>query len=97
MENFPLQVLLSSRIKIRQHYKYDCGAACLASIAAFYGTSTSLAHIRMISGCTPEGISVQGIIDAATALGFQANGYRSREMDIQQIKQLQFRSGRAHV
>ena len=22
---------------VRQHYKYDCGAACLASVAAYYG------------------------------------------------------------
>ncbi len=89
MEHFSQQVLLSSRIKIRQHYKYDCGAACLASIAAFYGISISMAHIRMICGCTPQGISVQGIIDGAVSLGFQANGYRSNEKDIHQLKQLQ--------
>ena len=65
-------------LEIRQHYKYDCGAACLASIAAFYGVKVSLAGIRMACGCTPEGISIQGLIDGAAKTGFKARGYRSK-------------------
>lgn len=76
-------------LEIRQHYKYDCGAACLASIAAFYGVKVSLAGIRMACGCTPEGISIQGLIDGATKAGFKARGYRSKEKDTTPLKCLE--------
>lgn len=68
-------------VHIRQHYKYDCGAACLASIAAFYGIREPLAQIRIACGCTPEGISMQGIIDGAQQLGLTAKGYLSPDKD----------------
>ncbi len=67
---------------IRQHYRYDCGAACLSSVASYYGIKASLAHIRILCGCTPEGISIQGIIDGARKLGLNAKGYKSAEKDI---------------
>ena len=68
--------------EVKQHYKYDCGAACLASAAAFYGIKASLAHIRILCGCTPQGISVQGIIDGAEKLGLIAKGYKSENKDL---------------
>ncbi|MBR5183933.1 MAG: peptidase domain-containing ABC transporter [Bacteroidales bacterium] len=82
MERFSQQVLLTGKLKVKQHYRYDCGAACLSSVAAYYGVSTSLAHIRILSGCTPDGISIQGLIDAAGELGFEARGYRSSNKDL---------------
>ena len=72
--------------KIRQHYNYDCGAACLSSVASFYGIKASLAHIRILCGCTPEGISIQGIIDGAEKLGLKAKGYKSPEKDLEPLK-----------
>ena len=88
MEFFSQQVILNSRIKVKQHYKYDCGAACLASVAAYYGVSSSLAQIRRDSGCTPDGISMQGIIDAALKMGFEAQGLLSKEKDAEELIQL---------
>lgn len=82
LAEYPQWSLLWGKIKIKQHYRYDCGAACLASIAAYYGVHSSLAHIRMACGCTSEGISIQGIIDGAAELGFSAKGLLSREKDI---------------
>ncbi|MBQ7774259.1 MAG: peptidase domain-containing ABC transporter [Bacteroidales bacterium] len=64
-------------VKIRQHYRYDCGAACLVSVAAFYGIRASIARTRLLCGCTPDGITIQGIIDGASRLGLDAKGYRS--------------------
>lgn len=79
---FSQHLLLEGKIKIRQHYKYDCGAACLASVAAYYGVHLSLAHTRLLCGCTPDGISVQGILDAATSLGFEASAYKSTDKQL---------------
>lgn len=73
-------------VEVRQHYKYDCGAACLASIATHYGIRISLARIRMACGCTPEGISIQGIIDGASRIGLKAKGYKSAEKNIAPLK-----------
>ena len=88
MEFFSQQIILNNRIKVKQHYKYDCGAACLSSVAAYYGVSSSLAQIRMASGCTPEGISMQGIIDAALKMGFEAQGFLSKEKSTEQLQQI---------
>lgn len=74
--------------KVRQHYSYDCGAACLASVAAFYGIRHSLAHIRMLCGCTPEGISIQGMIDGASKMGLVAKGYRSLTKDLSPLMEI---------
>lgn len=73
---------------IRQHYKYDCGAACLASIASFYGIKASLAHLRMVCGCSPEGISIQGIIDGAASIGLKAKGYKSEGKELQPLENI---------
>ncbi len=79
----------TGKLKVKQHYKYDCGAACLASIAAFYGIKESLAHIRLLCGCTPQGISMLGLIDGATALGLSAKGYCSPQKELKHIKELE--------
>jgi len=89
LAEFPQWSLLNRKIKVKQHYKYDCGAACLASIAAYYGICTSLARIRMVCGCTPEGISIQGIVDGATRLGLRAKGLLSKEKDTGRLTGLQ--------
>ncbi len=70
---------------IRQHYKYDCGAAALAYVASCYGIKASLAHIRILCGCSPDGISIQGIIDGARKLGLKAKGYKSADKDISSL------------
>ncbi len=75
-------------VEIRQHYKYDCGAACLASVAAFYGMRYPLAQIKIACGCTPDGISIQGLLDGAAKMGLQAKGYKSPEKDLSPIEGL---------
>ena len=78
----------TGKLKVKQHYRYDCGAACLASVAAYYGIKESLAQIRLHCGCTPQGITMQGIIDGAAALGLDAKGYRSPHKNPAQIENI---------
>lgn len=61
---------------IKQHHVSDCGAACLASVAAWFGLRFPLEHIRQISGTQTHGISVQGIREGAAALHLKASAYR---------------------
>lgn len=79
----------TGRLKVKQHYRYDCGAACLASVAAYYGIKESLAQIRLHCGCTPQGITMLGLIDGAAAIGLDAKGYKSPKKELEQILDIQ--------
>lgn len=63
-------------IKIKQHDITDCGAACLASIAAHYNLQIPIARIRQYAGTDKKGTNVLGIIEAAEKLDFDAKGVR---------------------
>ena len=63
------------KIRIRQHHISDCGAACLASAAAWFGLRFPLEQIRQWSGTQTHGISVQGIREGARALHLDAQAY----------------------
>ena len=61
---------------IKQHDITDCGAACLASIAAHYQLHFPIARIRQYAGTDKKGTNVFGLIKAAEKLGFDAKGVR---------------------
>ena len=61
---------------IKQHDITDCGAACLASIAAHYKFETPISRIRQYAGTDKKGTNVYGLIKAAEKLGFEAKGVR---------------------
>ncbi len=61
---------------IRQHDITDCGAACLASIAAHYQLQLPIARIRQYAGTDKQGTNILGLIEAAQRLGFQAKGVK---------------------
>ncbi len=64
-------------IKIKQHDITDCGAACLASVCAYYGLHFPVARIRQYAFTDQKGTNVLGMIEAATKLGFSAKGVRA--------------------
>jgi len=63
-------------IKIKQHDITDCGAACLASIAAHYGLNFPIARIRQYAFTDKKGTNVLGMIEAAMKLGMEAKGVK---------------------
>lgn len=65
-------------LKIKQLDSYDCGAACLNSIARWWGIYVPTSRIRRECGCTPEGISIMGISDGAKSIGLEAKGLKSQ-------------------
>ncbi|CAI8151461.1 MAG: Lactococcin-G-processing and transport ATP-binding protein LagD [Formosa sp. Hel3_A1_48] len=62
--------------KIKQHDITDCGAACLASIAAHYQLQLPIARIRQYAGTDKKGTNVLGLLEAAQKLGFDAKGVK---------------------
>jgi len=62
--------------KIKQHDITDCGAACLASVAAHFGLQFPIARIRQYAFTDQKGTNVLGMIEAADKLGFKAKGIK---------------------
>jgi len=72
---------MKTGIKIKQHDITDCGAACLASISAFYGLQLPISKIRQMASTDRKGTNVLGLINAAGKLGFEAKGVKSKLPD----------------
>ncbi len=64
------------RTKIKQHDITDCGAACLASVAAHYKLQIPIARIRQLANTDKKGTNVLGLLEAAEQIGFDAKGVR---------------------
>ena len=74
--------LLKKYICVRQYDITDCGAACLSSIARYYGLKISLTKIREMAGTDTQGTNAYGLISAAKKLGFTAKGFKATKEDL---------------
>ena len=63
-------------VKVKQRDITDCGAACLASVAAYYNLKMPVARIRQFAGTDKKGTNVLGLVEAAGKMGFLAKGVR---------------------
>ncbi len=54
----------------------DCGAACFATIAKYYGQTLAISHIREVVGTGQQGTTLLGLKRGAEALGFNAQGVK---------------------
>lgn len=64
------------KIGIKQHDITDCGAACLASVAAHYGLRMPISKIRQYASTDKKGTNILGMIEAAEKLGLSAKGVK---------------------
>ena len=64
------------KTKIKQRDITDCGATCIASIAAYYNLGIPVSKIRQIAGTDQKGTNAWGLIKAAEKLGFNAKGVK---------------------
>lgn len=67
---------LKKSARVRQRDISDCGAACLASIAAYHHLQMPVSRIRQMAATDSKGTNVLGVVEAATRLGFQAKGVK---------------------
>jgi len=67
---------MKREINIKQHDLTDCGAACLASISAYFGRMVPIARIRQFAFTDKRGTNVAGMIEAAGKLGLEAKGVK---------------------
>ncbi|MGN1085232.1 MAG: cysteine peptidase family C39 domain-containing protein, partial [Lachnospiraceae bacterium] len=64
---------MSYRI-IRQHDEKDCGAACLATVASFYGYRSDFSEFIRLTDTDKDGTNMNSITEAARRIGFEADG-----------------------
>ena len=64
--------MFPNKIKIKQHDISDCGAACIASILQYYGSSVPISRIRIFASTNQKGTNALGLIQAAENFGFNA-------------------------
>ncbi len=64
---------------VKQLDESDCGAACIAIIAKYYGKSISIAKIRNLAGTDSKGTSAKGIEKAASLLAMTCKTMYSKE------------------
>lgn len=62
---------------VKQHSEEDCGAACLAAIAKYYGRNFTLNRIREAVGTGQFGTTLLGLQRGAKTLGFNARSVKT--------------------
>lgn len=73
---------------VLQHSEEDCGAACLASIAKYYGRTFSLNRIREAVGTGQLGTTLLGLRRGSESLGFNARSVRVAPEILAKINQI---------
>ena len=73
------------KTKIKQHDIRDCGAACLASVAAHYKLELPIARIRQYASTDKRGTNVLGLLNAADKMGFNAKGVKGDKKSLSLI------------
>src|SRR5215207_8549539 len=56
----------------RQLDQMDCGAACLKMICSYYNKEYSIQFLRSKCGITRQGVSINGICDAAEEINLKS-------------------------
>ena len=64
------------KVGVKQHDITDCGAACLASVAAHFGLEMPISKIRQYAYTDKKGTNILGMIEAAEKLGLSAKGVK---------------------
>jgi ATP-binding cassette, subfamily C, bacteriocin exporter len=72
-------------VRVKQRDITDCGAACLASVAAHYQLRLPVSKIRQWAGTDKKGTSAWGLIKAAEKMGLTAKGVRATPDSLPEI------------
>jgi len=68
---------MKKSIQVKQRDVSDCGAACLASVAAYYGLRIPVSRIRQYAGTDKQGTSLLGLMEAAEKLHFNTRAAKA--------------------
>jgi ABC-type bacteriocin/lantibiotic exporter with double-glycine peptidase domain len=71
---------------VLQHSEEDCGAACIATVAKYYGRTFAIGRIRSLVGTGMRGTTLLGLRRGAEALGFNARPVKATDALIDNLK-----------
>ena len=60
----------------QQFDETDCGAACLAMIASYFGCHLNVSEIRKHAGTDTDGTNLKGLINAAKFYGLKGKALK---------------------
>lgn len=63
----------------------DCGPACLAMLARYYGIKVNIKQIRLMGSLSRLGVSIKQLEEVAEKLGLQAASYKATLAEIRQV------------
>lgn len=70
---------------VSQQNEEDCGAACLASIAKYYGKTLTINRLREAAGTRQQGTTLLGLKKGAEIIGFNARSVRANAGILEQL------------
>ena len=73
------------KILVQQHDVTDCGAACIASVLAWYGLKYPIALIRQYASTDKKGTSILGIVEAAEKFSLSARAIKGEADSIFEV------------
>lgn len=73
---------------VRQYSEEDCGAACVASIARYYGRTFTLNHIREAIGTGQLGTTLLGLRRGTEAMGFYTRSAKASSDFLTKLKEM---------
>jgi ATP-binding cassette, subfamily C, bacteriocin exporter len=76
---------MKKTLLVKQRDRSDCGPACLASVARYYGLRLPISRIRLYAGTNRHGTSLQGLSEAAEKLLFKTKAARLKEAAVTDI------------
>ena len=68
---------------VRQFDQADCGVACLAWVARFFGGEETMERLRDLSGTMSQGATLLGLHQAAESIGLRSEPYEARMEDLE--------------
>jgi ATP-binding cassette subfamily B protein len=68
---------MKKHCRVRQRDVTDCGAACLASVFAFYGLHVPVARVRQWAGTGKAGTTLSGLLRAAEKVKMNAKAVKA--------------------
>ena len=80
-----MQVLKMRYQSVLQHSEEDCGAACLATVAKYYGRTFAISRMREAVGTGSRGTSLLGLSRGAETLGFNARQVKATPEFLDQL------------
>jgi ATP-binding cassette, subfamily C, bacterial len=96
LKNIPFLQGISFYGKVNNSKKYqvvlqqseeDCGAACLATIAKFYGQNFTISRLRELVGTGQQGTTLLGLKQGAEAIGLNARSVRAASAILDKLEE----------